>query len=246
MKQSRRAARLFTLSPPRDDSLYLDDRDAHYLSSVLRLRVGDHVTAFDGCGHEWHATIRSLTRRGGELALIESTPALPEPTLDLTLVQALVKSDAMDTIIQKATELGVTRIWPAISQFSVVQLDPGRASRRLAHWQRVARSACEQSGRHVPPEIRLPSALDECLDALATEGVKIALAPDAEPGMQWPTDVASAAVIVGPEGGFGPNDRPLLEAAGCLHLRLGGRVLRADTAAITACALAQQHWGDLV
>lgn len=245
MTHSRRAARLFIQTAARGTSVALSESDAHYLANVLRLRVGDGVTAFDGRGREWRTTIQTLNRRHGVLALIEPVPALAESQLDLTLVQALVKSEAMDSIVQKATELGVTTIRPVLTEFSVIRLDEARIERRLGHWQRIARSACEQSGRHVPPEIRRPEKLEGCLAALATAELRLVLDPSAAQTPALPTSVARAAVVVGPEGGFGPADDALLDAWGCRRLRLGRRVLRADTAAIAICALAQQQWGDL-
>ena len=244
MRQSRRTARLFIELAAQGNRLSLDGSNAHYLADVLRMRVGDGVTAFDGRGQEWRTRIQALNRRHGVLELIEPVPALTESPLELTLVQALVKSEAMDTIVQKATELGVTAIWPAITEWSVVRLDAERLDRKLAHWQRIARSACEQSGRHRPPEIRGAAKLADCLAALATVDTKIVLDPSAPP-TRLPARAEHAAVVVGPEGGFGPSDEALLDAAGCRRLRLGARVLRADTAAITICALAQQRWGDL-
>lgn len=245
MRQSRRAARLFMEASADGNRLSLTESEAHYLTNVLRLRVGDSVVAFDGRGQEWRATIQTLNRRRAVLEIIESMPPLAESALDLTLVQALVKSEAMDSIIQKATELGVATIRPAIAEFCVVRLDERRLARRLEHWQRIARSACEQSGRHKPPEIEVPAKLATCLSAAAMSDVTIVLDPEVEEAPMLPTRVASAVVIVGPEGGFGPSDEALLATVRCHRLRLGRRVLRADTAAITVCALAQQRWGDL-
>lgn len=245
MRQSRRAARLFTETSTEGASLPLTEGEAHYVSNVLRLRVGDSVVAFNGRGQEWRTTIETLNRRRAVLKIIESISPRAESALKLTLVQALVKSEAMDSIVQKATELGVTTIRPAITDFSVVRLDEARLARRLGHWQRIARSACEQSGRHTPPEILPPAGLATCLGAGATSDVTILLDPSAEMQASLPTRATSAFVVVGPEGGFGPGDAAVLETVRCERLRLGNRVLRADTAAITICALAQQRWGDL-
>jgi len=245
VKHVQRTTRLYVASIDADDQLPLGELDAHYLGNVLRLRVGDAVTAFDGQGREWRAEIHSLKRRRGMLKLIEPLTPLPESPLALTLVQALVKSEAMDSIVQKATELGVAVIRPVSTQWSVVRLDAARLHRKLDHWQRIARSACEQSGRHRPPLIHPPAPLADVLALSAHCDLRILLDPAANEPPAWPSSASSITVIVGPEGGFGPADVLLLEHAGCMHLRLGARVLRADTAAIAACALAQQRWGDL-
>jgi 16S rRNA (uracil1498-N3)-methyltransferase len=245
VRHSRRDVRLFIDASLEGDTLLLADSDAHYLANVLRLRVGDRVTVFNGRGQEWRAEVRILARKHGALALIEPAAPLRESALELILVQALVKAEAMDAIVQKATELGVTAVWPVMTEFSVVRLDEERGARRLAHWQRITRSACEQSGRHTPAVIRPPCELGDCLAALEASDVKLVLDPLATVPPRLPAHASSATVVVGPEGGFGPGDTALLERAGCQRLRLGGRILRADTAALTICALAQQRWGDL-
>jgi 16S rRNA (uracil1498-N3)-methyltransferase len=162
-------------------------------------------------------------------------------------VQAVVKSEAMDTIIQKATELGVSRIAPIITQYCVVRLDDERIAKRLAHWERIARSACEQSGRHLPPEILEPIAFEEYLRSNGTRGPRLMLDPHASTDAMrtLPTTISAVDIIIGPEGGFGPRDEAVATEYAIHRLRVGPRVLRADTAAIAACAFAQQRWGDL-
>src|SRR5690606_9528735 len=153
----RRNVRLFLERELGGERLPLGEREAHYLGHVLRLRNGDRLVAFDGRGTERVAIVRALGRRGAELELGETLEPLPESPLELVLVQALVKSDAMDWIVQKATELGVRAIAPVYSEFSVVKLEEERSERRVEHWSRIARSACEQSGRHVPPTVQPPA-----------------------------------------------------------------------------------------
>jgi 16S rRNA (uracil1498-N3)-methyltransferase len=191
------------------------------------------------------ASVVTLQRRGAELELRATVDALPTSRLELTLVQALPKSDAMDLIVQKATELGAHAIVPVYTEFSVVKLEGERAERRVGHWRRIAESACEQCGRHVPPMIREPGPLLEALDAVAAEA-RLALDPDARARL---ADVAAparqVAVAVGPEGGFGASDWRRLDAAGFARVALGPRVLRAETAALAVCAVAQSLWGDL-
>jgi len=223
----------------------LDDREAHYLGNVLRLRRGDRLVTFNGRGQERHASVRALTRRNAELALEGELGALPEPALAITLVQALPKAEAMDLIVQKCTELGVRSIVPVYSDFSVVKLDAERSARRLQHWRRIARSACEQCGRHTPPEITAPEALAAFLGGRREAGARLVLEPRSELRL---TDVlpapAAVTLLVGPEGGFSPGDLERITAADFTPATLGPRVLRAETAAIAACAAAQLLWGD--
>lgn len=241
----RRVPRLFLQRDLSGDKLALDEREAHYLGHVLRLKRGDELVAFNGLGTERVASVATLQRRGAELELRATVDALPASRLELTLVQALPKSDAMDLIVQKATELGAHAIVPAYTEFSVVKLEADRAERRVEHWRKIAQSACEQCGRHVPPSIGEPGPLAEALDALAAADARVALDLDARARL---AEVGARArqitVAVGPEGGFGASDWRRLDAAGFARVGLGPRVLRAETAALAVCAVAQSLWGD--
>lgn len=244
--QNRRVPRLFLDRDLSGDKLALDEREAHYLGNVLRLERGDELVAFDGLGTERQAIVCSLQRRGAELDLRARLDPLVESRLELTLVQALPKSDAMDLIVQKATELGARAIVPVYTEFSVVKLDPERAERRVEHWRKIAQSACEQCGRHVPPAIGAPGPLFDALETLAAADTRLALDPDASVRLAAASAPARhLAVAVGPEGGFGANDWRRLDAAHFARVGLGPRVLRAETAALAVCAVAQSLWGDL-
>lgn len=244
--QNRRVPRLFLDRDLSGDKLALDEREAHYLGNVLRLERGDELVAFDGLGTERQAIVCSLQRRGAELDLRARLDPLVESRLELTLVQALPKSDAMDLIVQKATELGARAIVPVYTEFSVVKLDPERAERRVEHWRKIAQSACEQCGRHVPPAIGAPGPLFDALETLAAADTRLALDLDASVRLAATSAPARhLAVAVGPEGGFGANDWRRLDAAHFARVGLGPRVLRAETAALAVCAVAQSLWGDL-
>lgn len=224
----------------------LGEREAHYVGRVLRLRRGDPLVVFNGRGGERSGRIEHLERRRAAIALEVELQPLAEPPTSLTLIQALVKSDAMDTIVQKATELGVSTIRVVRTDFSVVKLDADRAVRRLEHWSRVARSACEQSGRHRPPEIHAPGRLADVLETLPEQGPRIVFHPDA-PALEGCATAPEqhVCVLLGPEGGFSDADLETIDAAGFARFCLGPRILRADTAAIAACTLTQRLWGDL-
>src|SRR5918993_3163163 len=161
-------------------TLELDESEAHYLGRVLRLKRGDRLLVFNGRGAERAATVDSVQRRGATLALTAVHAPLPESALELTLLQALPKSDAMDLIVQKITELGVRTLVPVYTEFSVVKLDTERSERRVDHWRKIARSACEQCGRHSPPEIMPPLKLAEALEALPAAPERLALDPSAQ------------------------------------------------------------------
>jgi len=241
-----RSPRLYIERELDGSSLELDERDAHYLGHVLRLKRGDRLVVFNGRGVERDASVELLQRRGATLALDAARDALPESSLDLTLVQALPKSDAMDLIVQKVTELGVRTLVPVYTEFSVVKLEGERSERRLDHWRKIARSACEQCGRHRPPDIEAPAPLSAALEQLSTASERLALDPSAERGLLEHAAPAHGLVVaVGPEGGFAAADWRRLDAARFLRVTLGPRVLRAETAALAACAIAQARWGDL-
>jgi 16S rRNA (uracil1498-N3)-methyltransferase len=238
--------RLFLAADLGGTRVTLGDGDAHYLGTVLRLGKGEQVTVFNGRGDERLATIDRLDRQRAELSLGARLTALPEPTVETTLIQALVKNDAMDLIVQKATELGVRRIYAVKTDRSVVRLDASRAERRIAHWRKIAQSACEQSGRHSPPLIQAYASLAECIAAVPSGGLRIVLDPHApNGGHALPRTVTMVCLLVGPEGGWSSADLAQISAARFTALRLGPRTLRAETAAITACAFAALEWSDL-
>lgn len=241
---THRMPRLYIQRDLAGSELTLDDREAHYLGNVLRLQPGYQLVVFNGRGVERQASVTTLQRRGATLALAATQPPLPESTLALTLVQALPKSDAMDLIVQKATELGVRTLVPVHTEFSVVRLDAERSERRLDHWRKIAQSACEQCGRHSPPDIEPVAPLADAL-ALLPSGTRLALEPAAARTLAGQTPTNGLVVAVGPEGGFGAMDWRRLDAADFARVALGPRVLRAETAALTVCAIAQSRWGDL-
>jgi 16S rRNA (uracil1498-N3)-methyltransferase len=226
--------------------LELDEPEAHYLGHVLRLKRGDRLAVFNGRGTERDATVESLQRRGAALALGTGRAALPESPLELTLIQALPKSDAMDLIVQKITELGVRTLVPVHTEFSVVKLDAERSERRVEHWRRIARSACEQCGRHRPPHIERPAPLAAAIEALPAATDRLALEPFATRALaELAAPSRGLVVAIGPEGGFAAADRQRLDAAKFASVTLGPRVLRAETAAVAVCAVVQSRWGDL-
>lgn len=243
---THRSPRLYIERELDGGNLTLDEREAHYLKQVLRLKPGDKLAVFNGRGTERFASVESLQRRGGELALAASHAPLPESPLEVTLIQGLPKSDAMDVIVQKATELGARAVVPVYTELSVVKLDAERSERRLDHWRKVAQSACEQCGRHRPPHIEPPAALAAALEALPRAPWRLALDPFAAASLDDQALAAHGLVVaIGPEGGFGAMDWRRLDAAEFARVALGPRVLRVETAAVAVCAIVQARWGDL-
>ncbi len=229
------------------DEVRLDAEASHHLTRVLRLRPGAHLRVFDGAGAEFEATLVSATRRGARLSVEESVANDTESALRLTLAQGISRGERMDLVMQKATELGVARIAPLLTERSVVRLDAERRARRAAHWRRVAISACEQSGRSRLPVVDEPLGFEQWLDAMPAGGTRLTLRPGAAKRVRdlgRPAD-DQATIVIGPEGGLSPREKESLETEGFVPVSLGPRTLRTETAALAILAALQSHWGDL-
>lgn len=222
-------------------SVTLTADEARHLREVLRLKPGDPVSVFDGEGKEFRARVAQARREFAELELDEEIePASPESPLRITLAVALLKGEKFDLVVQKATELGVTGIVPLMTRFADIKLrDESDASKRVVRWQRIALEAAKQSGRAVVPEVSLPVAVS----SVFSEGCLLFSEREGHGLTQIDTDRVTA--IVGSEGGWADEELEQARAAGAQIITLGGRILRAETAAITATALLQHRFGDL-
>ncbi len=224
-------------------TIELDLASAHHATRVLRLAVGDALTLFDGTGGEYAATLVRADKRGAAIRVERFLPVERESPLALTLAQGIVASDAMDSAVRKATELGVTAIQPLITARSAPMGDGVRGDKRVAHWRHIAAAAAEQSGRNRIPDVAAPRAFAEWLAAWPGSG--IVLLPDAVTALAAIAPPAPPlAVVIGPEGGFDGRESAAAKGRGFEALKLGPRVLRADTAAAAAIAVVQAAWGD--
>jgi 16S rRNA (uracil1498-N3)-methyltransferase len=217
--------------------------EARHLREVLRLKPGDEVSVFDGEGKEFRARLAQARRDFAELELDdEIEPARPESPLRITLAVALLKGEKFDLVVQKATELGVTKIVPLITRYADIKLrDESDASKRVARWQRIALEAAKQSGRTVVPKLDLPEQLTA---VLRPSNPRFLFSEKGGQGLpRIETDEITA--IIGSEGGWADEEIEQARAAGAQIVTLGGRILRAETAAITAAALLQHGFGDL-
>jgi len=220
---------------------------ARYLGRVLRLHAGDDVHVFNGDDGEWSATISRVGKDRVVLAVHGNVANDAESPLRIHLVQGISRGERMDFVVQKATELGVTRITPVLTDHGVVRLDAKRAGKRRLHWQRVAHSACEQSGRVDPPQVDAPLPLNDWFaTARAGGSTDLILAPGVGKAL---TDAAGPAsslcLLIGPEGGFSDREYDDAALSGFAPVTLGPRILRTETAAVAAIAIAQGLWGDL-
>ena len=221
--------------------------EASHLTRVMRLGVGDEIAAFDGRGHEFRARVVSAARGKVRIELIESVAPAPEARVPLTLVQAVLKGDKMDDVVRDATMMGVTAIEPIVTARTIVR------GQRTANdrWSRIAIASAKQCRRAVVPTIAGTRSFDEWLGSSA-HGLRLMLV---EPSA---TDVpieslhvlenhaaGSLALVVGPEGGWTPEERDQADRAGCVAVTLGGLTLRADAVAVVALAVARFALRDL-
>ena len=218
-----------------------------HLVRVLRLDRGHPLRLFDGEGREYAGEIASLAKRAVTARVLDAIEADDvESPLRITLGQGIARGEKMDWVLQKATELGVARIVPLVTDRTEVKLDAERAERRLAHWHAVLASACEQCGRNRIPEIVEPVKLHDWAAALGDDaGLRLALDPNGDARARELVIDTQATLAVGPEGGLSDHDLATLAQAGFRGLRLGPRILRTETAGLAAIAALQAIHGDL-
>jgi len=243
---AKRLARVYVEAALRPGSVVeLPAAAAAHLAKVLRARSGDALVLFGGDGLEFAATVASVRGSRVTAAVGEGREVDRESPLAVTLVQCIPRGDRMDFIVQKATELGVVRIIPVLSQRSVVRLDEPQAASKTAHWRSVAVNACEQCGRNRLPAIDAPRQLMRYLGSSPTTGPRLLLEPEFEArGAAHAVD-AKVEIAIGPEGGFAAEELEAFRISGFAAHRLGPRILRTETAAIAALAWLQSSFGDL-
>ena len=241
-----RQSRIYTPQPLLSTAMVeLAGPASHYLTRVLRLSGGDAFVLFNGDGRDYSAEVCEIKGQSVLAKLTGSTVPDNESCLKITLVQAISRGERMDYCLQKATELGVFCIQPVTSRRVEVRLDEKRQAKRLTHWRGVVISACEQSGRALVPEVKIPLSLDEWAGS-ADVHQRLVLDPAAALGMSSvPITGGSVSVLVGPEGGFSNKEMEDLQAKGVTAVGLGPRVLRTETAGPVAIAVLQAVVGDL-
>lgn len=212
---------------------------------VRRLRPGEPVVLFDGAGSSWLGVVDACTRRAVAVMVTKRFPEREgESPLDLTLALAVLKADRIDWVVEKATELGVRRIRPFISQHSLAR--PSAA--RQARWRQIALSAAKQCGRTVVPRVEIPVDWDALLSEPSPRRLLFWETRDARSVCEIAAVLPPPerlTVVIGPEGGFATAEIDAARRAGCDVVGLGQRILRAETAAVAAVALCQHLWGDL-
>lgn len=221
---------------------------ARHIAQVLRMGAGDPVILFDGSGDEFEGTIQTAAKTRVTVTLAAARTPTSESKLKISLWHGLCRSSRMDNVVQKATELGVAEIQPVLTEYGVVRLDSQRGIKKVAHWQNVAISACEQSGRVLIPAINEPRRLIDCLTGFQNDSSAIAIMcdPEGKPGINRQLNSGQAVILLtGPEGGFSQSEKEAAVTAGFKLVSLGPRILRTETAPVTALSLIQHLAGDL-
>lgn len=220
-----------------DGEMCLNATESHHCQEVLRIPVGGKVIVFNGEGAWAEAEIAGQRKREVRVKPL-SIRQTPSPEARLILAQAMPKGKTMEWIIEKATELGVSEIYPLVTERTVVRLETNEARSKQEKWQRVAIEACKQCGQNWLPTVHVPGSLSAFMAQRGVVDLALvaAIAPDAQHLKQWlaqkTSRLRSAAVLVGPEGDFSPAELAAAQAGGFLPISLGPIILRAETAAI--------------
>lgn len=223
------------------EKVRLEKNNEHHLLKVLRFPVGNTITLFNGDGFDYQAIVIS-TKKTYEVEVVSQQKNESESSLDLTLAQGIAKGEKMDFLIQKAVELGVTRIIPIQAEHCVVRLKTDKVAKRIGHWQKIANHACGQSGRSVIVDVSLPQTLTELLNKPNHNG--FVLHHRATENLQIMKKPSKATILIGPEGGLSDAEIKQAIEAGYQPLLLGKRILRTETAALVAIANMQLLWGS--
>ena len=223
------------------DKVSLEKNNEHHLLEVLRFPVGNNIILFNGDGFDYQAIVTS-TKKTYEVEVVSQQKNESESSLDLTLAQGITKGEKMDFLIQKAVELGVTRIIPMQTERCVVRLKTDKVAKRIDHWQKIANHACGQSGRSVIVDVSLPKTLTELLNKPNHNG--FVLHHRAKENLQIMKKTSKATILIGPEGGLSDEEIKQAIEAGFKPLLLGKRILRTETASLVAIANMQLLWGS--
>jgi 16S rRNA (uracil1498-N3)-methyltransferase len=227
-------------------TIRLDSNANHHVARVLRAKINDPLVLFNGNGYDYAAIIVGIDKKGVDVDIQHCLAGNVESSIELILAQGMARGDKMDFIVQKAVELGVSKIFPLITERCNVRLEGKREERRLEHWQSVIISACEQSGRNRIPEIFAPQTLVTWLTKSQAH-LSFVLSPHVQNKLppEKKLSNSSIAVLIGPEGGLSDKEVALATNAHFLPLNLGPRVLRTETATIAALTALQLRYGDL-
>lgn len=239
-----RIPRVFTEQPLAEgETLSLEEAPSRHLAKVLRMGPGRELVLFNGQGGEYSARVSAVGKKALEVRITEFCSHERESPLALELAIGISRGDRMDWVLQKATELGVSRISPLFTERTEVKLKGERLEKKQAHWRQVTISACEQCQRNRLPELAQATSLEQWLSR-PNPGRRFVLHHRDSKGLPKNETPDQVALLVGPEGGLSEDEIEQARAGDCEPLTLGPRVLRTETAPVAAISLAQYLWGD--
>jgi len=229
-------------------SLFLEEGPSRHIAKVLRMQAGRELVLFNGQGGEYQATIAEVGKKQVTVCLGEYRAADRESPLQIELAIGLSRGERFDWVLQKATELGVTRILPLLTERTEVKLSGDRLQKKLHHWQQIAVSACEQCQRNRLPQIAMPLKLTSWLTQQqdgSTAPLKLVLHHRGNQRLAGYQRPQAVTLLIGPEGGLSEEEIQQTLDCGFQALTLGPRVLRTETAPVVGLSLIQYLWGDL-
>lgn len=228
-----------------DGRVTLDPDETRHLRDVLRLRVGDEASVFDGLGREFLSSVESIRKKDAVLVIRkEIEPASPESPIDITVAAAILPGEKFEITVQKTVELGVYRLQPLYTMRCEVK--PGGSTRRLERWRKIAAGSAKQSGRARLMEIEEPLEFTEFLSSAANSGgSKLFFSERDGSGFSSIQADKKMTVVLGPKGGWDDSELAAARDAGFTIVTFGGRIMRAETAAIAMTAILQHRFGDL-
>lgn len=240
-----RIPRIYIATPLQShQEVHLDQQASEHVLKVLRLRKGATLILFDGRGAQYQGVLEQTAKHDAVVTVREAEQASAESHLHLTLAQSVSKGDRMDYTIQKAVELGVSRIIPLLTERTVVHLSGERLQRRLQHWQSIIIHACQQCGRNILPGLESVTPLQEFLHR--GDGVRLVLNHRASESLKdVHPDGQSVTLLIGPEGGLSEAEVEQAQDSGFTGIRMGPRIMRTETAAVAAISAIQTLWGDM-
>lgn len=225
------------------ETVFLSLEETRHLRDVLRLKEANQVQVFDGNGKEFSCEIERIGKKQTDLKILkEIAPTAPESGLDLTLAVALLKGEKFDLIVQKAVELGATKLVPLNTKRADVRLK--ETGKRLERWRKIALEACKQSGRAVLMPIAEPLDYEKFIET--ADGARVLFAERGGTSFSAIEPAQKIVAAIGAEGGWEPSEIKSARARGFQIVTLKGRILRAETAAISIAAILQHRFGDLI
>lgn len=238
------------------DQVTIGGEDARHIAKVMRGKAGDKLIVSDGVSREALVEIASLEMGGVVVNILEPLDMTHEPRIQITVAQSLPKGDKLETVIQKCTEIGAVAFAPFLSERTIVQYDERKESRRLERWRKICKEAAEQAHRNIVPAVHSPLSWKQLLQSFSGYDA-VYFCYEKEEGLQlrsaaapWlaalpPESGGKVMIVVGPEGGFSPEEGRAAEAAGAVSVGLGRRILRCETAGMVAAACILYESGEM-